>query len=245
MNHLNEEQLVLYYYGEDTSATVSDHLTGCDVCRAEYRMLQRVLNTVETMPVPERGGEYGSQVWNRIRPRIPGAVRPWWRSWFEWKLAPAAAVACTILIAFLAGRYGRPPAAEKTVASAPVRERILLVAVGDHLERSQMVLAELVNAEGTEKGRVDISYEQETARELVDSNRLFRQTALSTGDAATATLLEELERSLLEIAHSPSTVSGEQLGELRRQIEDRGILFKVRVFASDVRQRDLPATVTN
>jgi hypothetical protein len=53
---------------------------------------------------------------------------------------------------------------------------------------------------------------------------------------ATAALLEELERVLLEIAHSPSEVSAHQLEELRRQIEDRGILFKVKIFGSQVEQ---------
>ena len=59
----------------------------------------------------------------------------------------------------------------------------------------------------------------------------------STGDAATAALLEDLERVLLEIAHSPSAVSAKQLEDLRKQIEDRGILFKVKVFGTQVEQR--------
>src|SRR5580698_1488685 len=43
MNHLNEEQLVLYYYGEET-AGVEDHLGECESCREGYHALQRVLN---------------------------------------------------------------------------------------------------------------------------------------------------------------------------------------------------------
>jgi hypothetical protein len=117
-----------------------------------------------------------------------------------------------------------------------VRERVLLVAVGDHLERSRMVLVELANAGAPAAGRLDISYEQKTAEDLLESNRLYRQTAATNGDVATAALLEELERVLLEIAHSPSEVSARQLEELRRQIEDRGILFKVKVFGSRVEQ---------
>ena len=60
-------------------------------------------------------------------------------------------------------------------ADSQVRERVLLVAVGDHLERSQMVLIELANA-GAHTG-VDISYEQKAAEDLLESNRLYRQTA--------------------------------------------------------------------
>ena len=99
-----------------------------------------------------------------------------------------------------------------------------------------MVLVELANADAPAAGRLDISYEQQTAEDLLESNRLYRQTAATNGDVATAALLEELERSLLEIAHSPSEVSARQLEELRRQIEDRGIIFKVKVFGSRVEQ---------
>ena len=122
------------------------------------------------------------------------------------------------------------------MADNGVRERVLLVAVGDHLERSQMVLVELANAGAPAAGKLDISYEQQTAEDLLESNRLYRQTAARNGDVATAALLEELERMLLEIAHSPAEVSARQLEELRRQIEDQGILFKVKIFGSRVEQ---------
>jgi hypothetical protein len=113
---------------------------------------------------------------------------------------------------------------------------VLLVAVGDHLERSQMVLVELANAGAPAAGRLDISYEQQAAEDLLESNRLYRQTAATNGDVATADLLEELERVLLEVAHSPSEVSARQLEELRKQIEERGILFKVKIFGSRLEQ---------
>jgi len=99
-----------------------------------------------------------------------------------------------------------------------------------------MVLVELANAGAPAAGRLDISYEQHSAEDLLESNRLYRQTAATNGDLATAALLEELERVLLEIAHSPSEMSARQLEELRKQIEDQGILFKVKIFGSRVEQ---------
>ena len=60
MNHLTEEQFVLYYYGEgDGSPAVRAHLDACEACRAEYANLQRVLNVVDSAPVPERDANYG------------------------------------------------------------------------------------------------------------------------------------------------------------------------------------------
>ena len=99
-----------------------------------------------------------------------------------------------------------------------------------------MILVELANASAPAAGRLDISYEQKAAEDLLESNRLYRQTAATSGNVATAALLEELERTLLEIAHSPSEVSAHQLEDLRKQIEDRGILFKVKIFGSQVEQ---------
>jgi len=57
------------------------------------------------------------------------------------------------------------------------------------------------------------------------------------GDAAIAGLLDELERVLLEIVHSPSRPSAMQVDELRRQLHDDGILFKMRVLDTAVRNR--------
>jgi len=116
--------------------------------------------------------------------------------------------------------------------------------VGDHLDHAQMVLAELVNAAATEtltKGGVDISFEQQRAQDLVEANRLYRQTAARTGDSTLANVLDELERVLVEIAHSPAQLSSAQLNEIQQRIEARGILFKVRVIGSQVREREKSA----
>jgi hypothetical protein len=139
------------------------------------------------------------------------------------------------------------PAAAATAAQTAaadrevVRERILLVAVGDHLERSQVALIELVNTpSGT---TVDISGEQQRARDLVAENRLYRQTALTTGDPAVASVLDELERVLMEIANSPSTMTAAEFSKVRSRIEQQGIIFKVNVFGQRVRERETSSAV--
>ena len=72
MNHLSEEELILHYYSEEADAFAAvEHLDRCDECRAHYASLQRVLNVVDTLPVPERGEEYGAEVWRRIEGRLP------------------------------------------------------------------------------------------------------------------------------------------------------------------------------
>jgi hypothetical protein len=244
--HITEEQFVLYYYGEDAPdvAGVENHLGECESCRSTYHSLQRVLNSVDSLPIPERTAEYETQVWNAVERQLPRR-KSFAAKWLSWKPMLAAAAMVTLLVAaYVAGKSGRPVKGPQ-VADSQVRERILLVAVGDHLERSQTVLVELANAGAPKNGHLDISYEQQAAEDLLESNRLYRQTASSTGDTGTADMLEELERVLLEVAHSPSTVSEKQLNALRKQIEDQGILFKVKVFGSQVEQRQAAPTVGN
>jgi len=235
MNHISEEQLVLLYYGEsDEAASIDQHLVECEECRKEFRALQLVLNTVDSAPVPERGAEYGGAVWQRIEKRIGKRKQRRFAQWWIW----APAMAALLVTAFLAGRLTHKPVGTDVAKNQQIRERILMVAVGDHLERSQMVLAELSNAPD-HVGKLDITDEREMASELLDDNRLYRQTARSTGNTAVANVLDDLERVLIEIAHSPTEVSSGQLDDLRQQIESRGLLFKVRVMGTEVRQQEV------
>jgi hypothetical protein len=86
-----------------------------------------------------------------------------------------------------------------------------------------------------------MSLEQSRAEQLVADNRLYRQTATQTGDAAIAAVLDDLERVLVDIAASPKTMTQEDLDAVRRRIESKELLFKVRVMASQVRARQRDA----
>ena len=121
----------------------------------------------------------------------------------------------------------------KTPAKA--NDRVLMVAVGDHLDRTQMILVELENTRA--EGTVDISAERDLAQSLVNENRLYRQTAENSKDPEIASVLDQLERVLIDISHHPDSVSGKELEELQQRIESQGVLFKVRVIESKVKAR--------
>src|SRR5882724_3336971 len=257
MSHLNEEALILHYYGEESETlSTEQHLEACGECRETYASLVRVLNVVDSLPVPDRGENYGAQVWSRIEKRIPARRRFGWLipvampMPMRWAAA-GAALAGLLVVAFMAGRFypGLQNGLQKQVgprtttaslaADTQAPERILLVAVGDYLERSQMVLVELANA--NTKGPLDISSEQERAADLVSESRLYRQTAAHTGNTAVANVLDDLDRVLLEISHAPSRLSAEELENLRQRLEAEGILFKIRVLGSNFRNQEEPA----
>ena len=114
-------------------------------------------------------------------------------------------------------------------------DRVLMVAVGDHLDRTEMILVELANTPA--EGKVDISAERELAQNLVNENRLYRQTAQHDKDTEIANVLDQVERVLIDISHHPDSVSGKELEELQQRIQSQGVLFKVRVIESKVKAR--------
>jgi hypothetical protein len=241
MNHVTQDQLVDHYYGEPhATLDVELHLAECEACRAQYQTLKRVLNSVEGYPVPEPAANYESRLWRKLAPEVSpasGADRSkrWTSTWIA-----AGAIAAMLAVAFLAGRASRTPVPGASVSVASLEKLdkgqgvpVLVIAVGDHLERLEAVLTELENADA--RRDLDISYEQRSAEDLLDSNRLFRQTAAAQGDVVTASVLEDFENVLLEITHQPAHVSAQQLEDLRRDIKDRGVLFKAKVLGSRMR----------
>lgn len=253
MPELRDQDLILYYYGEARDREViRRRLDASPADRERYDELCRVLELVDSQAVPEPWDDYGDRVWQRLQPRLAEATgsrfRERWRAWWSpRRLAPAASVAVLVTLAFLAGLYwpaGRvdsPTTSPRLAAGEPTlaereqrvagRERILLVSVGEHLERSEMLLVELVNA--PPDGATDLSGELRRAEELLPFNRLYRQAARRSGQAAVAEVLDELERLLLDVAHSDDLTVAD-LGDLRQRIEGGGILFRVRVVGSRV-----------
>jgi hypothetical protein len=251
MKHPSEEDLILYHYAEAMNPDqIARHVEECEECRAAWQSIQKALGAADSAPVPERGDNYGAEVWRNIEGRIELAGAGEGNRWTNLRekivasirtprLAWGLAMAAVAIVAFLAGRLGQPSSRREFAATAKpstsrgARERILIAEIGEHLERSQMALIELVN--DRTNGPVDISLEKELARQLVGVNRLYRQTASRLGDLAVTSMLDDLERALIEISNSPAAMSASEFAEFRQRIDSAGVLFKVRVFASHLR----------
>lgn len=218
--HIDDEDLILIYYEEQARPA---HLDACGECAARFAELSADLPRLgEEMPVPALGEDYGRWAWFRLREKLPRERTFPWRS---------AAVAAAILVAFLAGRYSMDSPASALVypvaQAGKANARVYRASLGQHLERSQLVLREIENA--PDEAETDLSDEQERAGRLLTPNRLYRQEAAFDGDAGTARVLEDLERILLEVAHWPAKVSGEELRAIRDRIREQGITFRVKV----------------
>ncbi len=243
MQHLTEEQLVSHYYHDEDAAAAELHLRDCAECSAQYATLGRVLALVNEAPVPERGEDYGDQVWSRLRWKL-GSPRRNRATWIS-TVAAAAALA----IAFFAGHFWRASHETTTqVATAPPRaaaphgvtqpvanqsseasqQRVLLLVVSDHLDSTERVLLELANAD-PDKG-LAIEQESKRAGELVAANRIYRQTASQNGNERIASVLADLEPILIELSHSGNNLTKSELTSLQKRIQSKGLLFKVRVI---------------
>ena len=256
MTHYTDDDLILYYYGEGgwRRGRIERHLQTCASCKAAYRGIVAALEMVVAPEVPARGDQYGLEVWQRIRGRLPERETTSWMAWVRPHLGLVAAAAALVIAAFVAGRlWPRESVTAPTVATRPPTEassgkagpaksdgsdRILLTAVAEHLDRSGRVLTEIIN---TPDGG-DIAAEQQWADDLVAASRLYRQDAIDAGERSVASVLDDLERSLVEIVHSPSKISAADLEQIRRRIDAAALLFKVHVMSEELRRRELPVS---
>jgi hypothetical protein len=241
MKHLTEEELIANYYGEEPDGntspdTMAAHLRACRECGARYSELQQSLERLRPEPVPTRAANYGEQVWQRLSPALPPHQprQPRWRNWFHLRiLIVTAACAALTTLAFVGGRYWeRHFTRTQQIAggsTTPSTQRVVLVVLTDHLDRTERLLVALDHADASDPA--ENSQLQSEARELLASNRLYRSTANETGDPALARTLERVEGVLAEVANNPN-LSTADLARLREEMNTEGILFEIRVLLS-------------
>jgi len=240
MKHLNETELIEHYYRESaSSAECERHLKTCSACAKHFADLRRDLDGVKPLVPPTRGEDYGEQVWQSIRSSLPVYQKPdrsWARLWRP--LGWAAACALLIAVAFVAGRqWERKQTPSVAVAADPqARQRVVVVVLGDHLDRSERLLVELNHAGNDDASAIPLRGE---ARELLANNRLVRQSAIRAGDLNVEASLDRLERLLAELANQPDEPNERDLERIRQEMNTDGLLFDIRILRSRVGSRAL------
>ena len=240
--HPPDDDLVLLFYGElpeDQQADVSAHIGGCAPCREAYHALTRTLHLAGTFQAPDPGADFEARVWSRLEPEVARhrGARPGISRMLAWAAALAMMAGGTW---WVATRVPAPPvpAVADVGTAGPAdqfRERVLLSAVDAHLEQTEMLFVELLNAPAEESTSLD--YARQTAGDLVASGRLYRETALDTGDAHLVAMLDELEPVLVEVARSGDRPDSRNFRALRGRIEQDDLLFKVRAVSADIQDR--------
>ncbi|HXR76184.1 MAG TPA: hypothetical protein VN737_09445 [Bryobacteraceae bacterium] len=233
-SHLTQDQIAEYLYG-DAAPELAAHVAACPECGEECDAVYRTLQLLRNWEAPELAPGYESAVWQKLAASLPQQRRAFRfrRPNAVWTAAAALAAMIVVAISlqFAGSRVQEPPA--DTAQASDAGQRILSVAVTDHIERTMAVLSPLVNAEPQHPARfTDVSVEQNTVEDLLAENRLYRQTAVQDKDRNTAALLDEIGQVLVELEHSPAKLSGPQAHDLQQRLADSSLLSKMRGFVS-------------
>ena len=116
---------------------------------------------------------------------------------------------------------------------------IILVVLGDHLDRSERLLVELNHANDVSA----VMPVKAEAQDLLSANRLYRESATRAGDPQLTAALDRLERVLVEIVNAPDSSSPAQLARLQKEMNIDGLLFEVRVLRSRIPDQQKNSTV--
>jgi hypothetical protein len=245
MKHLTEEELIECFYNKNKAANpASRHLEQCVACAEAYAALESDLALITPAEPPARDAAYGERVWRSIAPCLPVyEVRK--RSWLRggaWRvLSYASACALLIACAFIAGRVWEHKQLRTTAGdnlttipqpAAPPQQRLVVVVLSDHLDRSERLLVELKHADaGSEEL---ISPLRDEARSLLAANRVCRQNAEKDDDPALTAALARLDHLLAELANQQGGLNAAALARLQEEMNSGSLLFEVRVLRSRI-----------
>ena len=238
MNHLSEEELIAHAYAEDDSNAVQQHLLACAECAKAYSALGSDLADMKFAEAPARDSAYGHRVWESLAGSL-AAYEPRKR-WFRGGLWPAlsyAAAGIALICAFVGGRLWEHRHAQ-TVAQNHTQQhepsvqqppqRVVVVVLSDHLDRSERLLVELKHAEDGSAA----SPLRDEARSLLAANQICRKNAKQDDDRALSTALDRLDHLLVELANQPDGLNSQTINRLQDEMNVNGLLFEVRVLRS-------------
>ena len=99
-----------------------------------------------------------------------------------------------------------------------------------HLEKSEQLLRAFRNVRSSKAGRpADIRYEQKLAQQLIVRNMMLKREADAAGEIQIATLLENLEPILLDIANLSQDAATDDIRVINERIERKNIVALLQV----------------
>jgi len=234
MNHFTDEQMIEHRFHQPI-AGLEDHLKACPECAASYAALESDMADWPRPATPERDASYGRQVWKSISPSL-AVYEPQPRRWFGlgMRMGLVYAAGCAVLMvgAFYAGRLSETRKQESVAQSNSDqnKQRVILVVLGDHLDRSERLLVELKHADASSAETV--APIRDEARTLLAANRVCRKDAAQIGDPALAGALDHLDALLTELSSQQGPLDAATISRLQSEMNSDSLLFEVRVLRS-------------
>ncbi len=246
MTKITEQDLTLLYYGEHEDPGFAARVAESEELSARFKALSDELELVDAYQPPERGEDYGAEVWQRIAPHLVASqprtqpVFSWWQNFIQPRFSTAGflGVVLVAVLAFTLGRNSdgpgpRPvtPTALADVASIDTG-RLLASSVSGHLEQLNIVLTEFAHSDPESLSKAD------WAMDLLVSNRLYRQAANAGGNRRLASFLASLEPLLIELAYEVHSASNNARERLQGEVRD-DLLFKIRVMNNQLKSSQI------
>jgi Putative zinc-finger len=99
-----------------------------------------------------------------------------------------------------------------------------------HFEKSELLLRAFRNVRLNEPGMAtEVGYERKRAQKLVYQNMMLRREADAAGDVQVATLLENLEPILIDIANLPDQPNEDDVRVIKERVERKNIVALLQV----------------
>jgi hypothetical protein len=239
--------------GRERSETLA-HLEACSTCRTEHDALRAVVLAMETDPLRE--AEPGvplaflvARVELEVERALVPAGRPRW--WLVALPAAAAILAAVALVPRLVGplrppreaaRAAIPPAEASALVTEDALARIERNLAREHAVRYLNEAGEVlvtVAATGTDCDRalerLDVGRAPERSRELLERRALA--VGAGAGDEAVASargVLDDVELALREVAQLPSCVKRGDVERVRREVDERQLLMRIRLMTREL-----------
>ena len=242
-----DEKLILYLAGElepHAKQELENRLALDGSLRRELDALRGVLKLAQDQIPAEPGERYWLGFWGRLQPRLERDS--WWRKLVDW-IAPrhglqlatvAGVITAGFIVAFvLVHQIIVPPEPVTEVRTTTITvkrtEGFLEQAAVSHLERSRLLLQDVVNAAASRELPIErVMFSRDRGEALLSQNRSFRQAAEHQRNRKLAELLEELELVLMDIANLDPEIASEALKSLQRRIEKKKLLDKIETVES-------------
>jgi hypothetical protein len=228
------------------------HLAECPRCREEHDALRAIVAAMEADPLREAEPTVPlSFLVARVEREVERALvprgRPRW--WLVALPAASAVLAAAVLVPVIvsrlrpapeAARAEIPPAEASTLLTEDALARIERNLAREHAARYLSEAGEVlvaVAATGVDcdraDERLDVGRAPERSRELLERRTMVVRGG---GEAVSSArgVLDEVELALREVADLPSCVRRRDLEHLRREVEERQLLMRIRLMTREL-----------
>jgi len=237
---------------------VKEHLAMCDECRREFDDVQKILAGAEAVR-EERDKAMAGVDWDGLSERIadaafaPAAMRRsarkrsgFWSVLRQPRLRPVfAGVLGGLLIGSLATyvllkRGPAPrPVREAYAASGEFIDRVEYEMAKretiDYLEKSEYVILDLVQSPLERSVSEGPAAYSDRIKALLSKKRYFNTRLDDAGMLKAREICNQIEMLFLELSQINEAVSAEEAAKIRKFVEDKQILLKIRLLKKELK----------